>query len=153
MTCSCQFTIDNIVDESLSCRTSQYHIVYRAKVNLQVPVLEMDASDIVEIISSWVQTAPTITVSGFRVTVDPSCPTKLESDYEENCFVMSTTTTSSTLQRPLPSVQPSSPNEDNSKSSVAIVVGAIVAGVIVIVLIVVIFVITTLHCKLKSNYR
>ena len=152
MTCSCQFTIDNIVDESLSCRTSQYHIVYRAKVNLQVPVLEMDASDIVEIISSWVQTAPTITVSGFRVTVDPRCPTKLESDYEENCFVMSTTT-SSTLQGPLPSAQPSSPNEDNSKSSVAIVVGAIVAGVIVIVLIVVIVVITTLHCRLKSNYR
>ena len=141
MTCSCEFTADNIVEEMFSsCRTSTVNtIVYRAKVNLQVPVLEMDAKDIVEIISSWLQSAPYLVVNGLRVRIDPSCPTVLKSYDEEDCFEMSTTASSSSVA-----------NEDNSKSSFGIIVGASAAAVVFIILIVVI---TTLHCKLKSSYR
>ena len=139
MICSCQFTADNIVEEEFSsCRASAENtIVYRAEVRLQVPVLEMDVNDIVEIISSWVQTAPSFVVNGLRIRIDPSCPIVLESYDEEDCFVMSTTTSSSSVQGP----------------SVGIIVGATVAAVVIIILIVVIIVITTLHCRLKSSYR
>ena len=139
MICSCQFTADNIVEEEFSnCRASAENtIVYRAKVRLQVPVLEIDVNDVVEIISSWVQTAPSFVVNGLRIRIDPSCPIVLESYDEEDCFVMSTTTSSFSVQGP----------------SIGIIVGATVAAVVVIILIVVIIVITTLHCRVKSSYR
>ena len=139
MICSCQFTADNIVEEEFSsCRASAENtIVYRAEVRLQVPVLEMDVNDIVEIISSWVQTAPSFVVNGLRVRIDPSCPIVLESYNEEDCFVMSTTTSFSSIQGP----------------SVGIIVGATVAAIVIIILIVVIIMITTLRCRSKFSYR
>ena len=53
MMCSCNFNVDNIVEEVFSCRAStmdpnlEKTVVYRAKVTPQLPVSVTDANDIV----------------------------------------------------------------------------------------------------------
>ena len=158
--CSCNFNDDNIVEEVFSCRAStmdpnlENTVVYRAKVTPQLPVSVIDANDIVQIIGTWVQSAPSIAVNRLILNIDPNCPTILESFDAEDCLVITattTTTTASSVQLPLPTIQPSSVN-DNSKST-GIIVGATIAAIVVVVLAVVIVVLIILHCRLKSNYR
>ena len=127
-------------------------VVYRAKVTPQLPVSVIDANDIVQIIGNWVQSAPSITVNRLILNIDPNCPITLESFDAEDCSVI--TTISSSVQLPLPTVPPSSV-DDNSKSSesTGVIVGATIAAIVVVILAVVIIVLTILHCRLKSNYR
>ena len=170
MMCSCNFNVDNIVEEVFSCRAStmdpnlEKTVVYRAKVTPQLPVSVTDANDIVQIIRTWIQSAPSIAVNRLILNIDPNCPTTLESFDAEDCLVKTTTTTTTTsvaiitttttssIQLLLPTIQPSSV-DDNSKSSTGIIVGATIAAVVVIVLVVVIVVLTMFHCRLKSSYR
>jgi len=162
--CSCQFTVENIAEETFSCRASKLDpnfentVVYRAKITPQVLVSVLDANDILEIIETWVQSGATIVVNHLTLNIDPNCPTTLESFHTEDCFIMSTaavtTTTGTTMTR-----TPSLPTplltgvDDSSKSSVGIIIGVSVASVVVVVLVVIIVVITIFHCRLKSNYR
>ena len=102
MMCSCNFNIDNIVEEVFSCRASTMHpnlektVVYRAKVTPQLPVSVTDANDIVQIIRTWIQSAPSIAVNRLILNIDPNCPTTLESFDAEDCLVKTTTTSVAT---------------------------------------------------------
>lgn len=155
--CSCNFNDDNIVEEAFSCRASTVDpslkntVVYRAKVTPQVPVSMIDANDIVQIIGDWVQSAPSITVNRLIINIDPNCPITLESFDAEDCSGSVITTTSSSVQLPLPTIRPSS--ADNSKSSTGVIVGATIGAIVIVILAMVVVVLTVLHCRLKSNYR
>ena len=166
--CSCNFNSSNIVDAAFSCRAStmdpdlENTVVYRAKISPQVPVLIIDARDIVKIVENWIQSAPSITVNRLILNIDPNCPITLESLDAEDCVIIATTTSSiqptTTTSSRLPitttlNIQPTNQGDGNSESSTGIIVGATVAAIIAIILIVIIAVLTTLYCRLKSNYR
>ena len=118
MTCSCDFTIDKIVDGAFSCRSSQLEfentVVYRAKITPLVHVLVIDANDIEKIIEAWVQSGASVMINGLALNLDPNCTTTIESYDDEECAaVMPTTITTETLSPSVMStVQPSSVNGD-----------------------------------------
>jgi len=119
--------------------------VYRARVALQVPTSITDADNIVNVISKWVQSKPSVMVNKVILEVDPDCPAMLDSLTSDDCV---------TKTQPTDQVdQPSSSSSSSSSSlPVGIIVGAAVAGVVILLLIISIIVIVT-YRRRKSSYR
>ena len=68
-----------------SCRSSADAVVFRAEMKHYSYAEEYNASDFVEIISSWVENDASIVVDDSRLSVDPTCPTELESFEARDC--------------------------------------------------------------------
>ena len=83
--CSCDFTQSNIQNNEFSCRSIEDSVVFRAEVIYASFVYTAD--ELVEFISEWVQTAPSLVVgpARSRVDVDSSCPTELDSFLSKDC--------------------------------------------------------------------
>jgi len=78
--CSCQFNSSNIIDDIFSCQGQFKNIVvHQAMTTLQVPASITNADDIVNIISKWVQSNPSVTVNEVILDIDPECPAMLDS--------------------------------------------------------------------------
>ncbi|XP_065905337.1 hemicentin-1-like isoform X3 [Dysidea avara] len=115
--CSCTF---NIINETFSCRGSIGNfvdtVVFRARVSLQDSVITAD--DVVDDITNWVQSSPSISVAAVTLDVDPSCPAMLDSFNSADCVVVTTSSSSS-----LP---------------IGIIIGGATVGVVVVILIIII---------------
>ena len=145
MHCSCEFNSSTIIDDTFSCRGSQgdYEktVVFRAKITLPVPVSVSDADSIVDIISEWVQSNPSVTVDKVILEIDPGCPAMLESVTSDDCV------------NETPPPRQSSPSSSSSSSlPIGIIIGAVAAGVIVL-LIIIIIVGIVIYYRRKSTYR
>ena len=138
MRCSCEFTSSNIIDDTFSCRGSQGEfsntVVYRAIITLQVPASITDANNIVDLLSEWVESKPSVRVNRVTLDVDSDCPTILESFNSNDCEISSDGTSPSSL------------------SSVGIIVGTIVAAVVVVLLLITAVAII-MYRRHKSAYR
>ena len=143
MRCSCEFTSNNIIDDTFSCRGSQGEfrktVVYRAMIILQVPDSITDADDIVNDISQWVQTEPSVIVNGITLAIDPDCPAMLDSFDSNDCV----TETHSDQTNP-----PSS-----SSIPITIIIGAAVAIVVIILLVIIVVVVFVMYHRRMSKYR
>ena len=143
--CLCKFTNSNITDDAFSCRGSQGEfrnaVVYRAMITLQVPASITDADNIVNLLSDWVESKPSVAVNGLALAVDPNCPAMLDSFDSSDCVVPN---------------QANSPSSSSSQS-VGIIVGAIVwaivATVIAILLLITVIMIIIMYYRHKSSYR
>ena len=142
MKCSCEFTTSNIIDDAFSCRGSQGElgntVVYRAMITLQVPSLITDADDIVDVISDWVESKPSVTVNGLALAVDPNCPVMLDSFDSSDCVI---------------SNQASPLSSSSSSLSVGTIVGVVVAAIIAVLLLVTLIVVIIMYHRRKSSYR
>ena len=143
MRCSCEFTSNNVIDDTFSCRGSQGQfkntVVYRAMITLQVPASITDADNIVIVLSEWVGSEPSVRVNRVTLDIDSDCPTMLDSFNSNDC------------EAPSDGTNPSS--SSSSSSSVGIIVGAVVAAVVVILLLITTIVIIVMYRRHKSSYR
>ena len=126
--CSCAF---NIVDESFSCRGSkdgfENTVVFRARVAIQDP----NADDVVNNITNWVQSSPSISVDAVTLAIDPNCPAMLDSFHSPDC------------------VTPSS----SSPSKTGLIVGVVFGVVCLIILVIVIVVLIVLYQRRQASHR
>ena len=148
MRCSCEFTSNNIIDDTFSCQGSQGEfrntVVYRAMITLQVPASVTDADDIVTDINQWVQTKPRVGVNGVTLDIDPDCPTMLDSFAGDDCVT----------ETPPDQTNPSSSSSSSSSSSpFGIIIGVAVAVVIILILIIVVVIAIVVCRRHKSTYR
>jgi len=111
-------------------------------ITLQVPASITDADDIVNIISKWVQSNPSVTVNEVTLEIDPECPAMLDSVSSDDC--------ASKVVPPDQADQPSS-SSSSSSSLIGIVVGA--TAVLIIILIIIIVVAVIIYHRCKSKYR
>ena len=112
--CSCSFVTDIIRRYEFSCRGSVSSVVFRAELKYYSYTEEYTASDFVEIISSWVENGASLVFDDSRLSVDPTCPTYLESFEADDCQSSS----------PLPTSESPSP----SSSDNIIVIGGVAAA-------------------------
>ena len=137
----------NIVSETFSCQGAQGNfentVVFRANVTVQGPASIITANDIVNDISNWVQTSPSISVASVVLDIDPNCLAMPNSFNSPDCVVV-------TVQ---PTPSPSSPTSSSSSSSstIGIIVAVVVAVVIIIILLVIIVVL--MGRRKKASYR
>ena len=90
-------------------------------ITLPVPVSATDADDIVDLISDWIKSNPSVTVDKVILEIDPDCPAMLESVTADDCA----------SETPPP--RQSSPSSSSSSSlPVGIIIGIVVAAVIVL---------------------
>ena len=146
--CLCEFNSSNIIDDAFSCRGSlgefRNTVVYRAMVTLQVPALTIDANNIVEIISDWVISEPSVTVVRIALAVDPDCPAMLDSFDSKDCVTEGSTDKIN---------PPSSSTSSTTSSSVGIIIGIAVAVVSVILLLIITIVMVIMYRRKTSSYR
>ena len=116
--------------------------MFRAMITLPVPVSATDADNIVDVISNWVKSNPSVRVDEVILDIDPDCPAMLESVTADDCA----------SETPPP--RQSSPSSSSSSSSlpVGIIIGIVVAAVIVLLFIMIIVGIV-IYGRRKSSYR
>jgi len=102
-----------------------------------------DADDIVKILSDWVESMPSMTISGIALAIDPGCPAMLDS-FDSNDCVTEAPPTDQTNQTS------SSSSSSSLSSSTGITAGAVAAAVILLLIIVVLIILYQRH---KSRYR
>ena len=146
--CSCQFTTDNIISDTFSCRGSQEEfegtVVYRANITLQVPVSITDADDIVTFINQWIQDEPSVAVRGIALAVDADCPTVLDSFDSDDCVA----------EVPSNQTNPTSSSSSSSSLPLSAIAGAAAAAAVVVVIVLIIVIIIIVVCRRrKSTYR
>ena len=143
MRCSCELNFSNIVGDTFSCRGSQGDfentVVFRAMITLPVPASATDADNIVDLISDWVQSNPSVTVDKVILEIDPDCTAMLESVTADDCA----------SETPPPRQSSSS---SSSSLPVGVIIGGVVAAVIVLLLIIIIVGIV-IYRRRKSSYR
>ena len=147
MFCSCEFTTDNIIEDTFSCRGSQGEfsntVVYRAMITLQVPDTITDANDIVANIDQWVRTQPSVIVNGITLALDSECPAMLDSFNSDDCISEA-------------SSDKTNPSSSSSSSLISILIGAGAAAaaiVIMILLLIIVILIVMGFRKCKSTQR
>ena len=59
--------------------------MFRAMITLPVPVSATDADNIVDVISNWVKSNPSVRVDEVILDIDPDCPAMLESVTADDC--------------------------------------------------------------------
>jgi len=137
--CSCMFKIDG---EIFSCRGAQGNfentVVFRGRVTIQASASIVTAADVVNNISDWVKSSPSITVGLALLDIDSSCPAMLTSTDSDDCVVV-------TEQPP--------PSSSSDSSSIGIIVGAIIAAVVVILILVITVVVVLVYLRRKGSYR
>ena len=146
MFCSCEFTTNNIIEDTFSCRGSQGEfsntVVYRAMITLQVPDTITDANDIVAYIDQWVQTEPSVIVNGITLALDSECPAMLDSFNSDDCI----SETSSDQTNP----------SSSSSSAISILIGAGAAAVVIFIMILLLTIVVLIvvgYRKFKSTQR
>ena len=133
--CGCIFDIDN---ELFSCPESKGKIddavVFKARIVVRVPASVTDADDVVNYINDWVKLRQNITVTPSILTVDPGCPTQVDSTESKACVDIGQST-----------------NSDSSDGGV--IAGAIIAGVFVVIAILIIVVMIGIICIQRRRSR
>ena len=142
----CEFTTNNIINDTFSCRGSQGQfedtVVYRGRIIIQVPPPITDADDIIIELSEWVQTEPSVIVTGVTLYLDPSCPVLLDSFASPDCV---------TDIPPDQAIRPSS--SSSSSPSVGAIIGVAVAVVVIITILIIVILTIVMYRKRKSTYR
>ena len=130
--CSCTFAQDNIQNNEFSCRSIENTVVFRAEI--VYASLTFTATQLVDFISQWVQSAPSLIVgpSMSRLDVDTDCPTQLDSFLSEDCAAM---------------------NQGKTQSKGPIVGGALAGICAVLILSVLIIVVVFLKKRKQKSYR
>ena len=145
--CSCQFTTDNIISDTFSCRGSQGEfentVVYRANITLQLPVSITDADDIVTFINQWVQDESSVAVQGITLALDAGCPTVLDSFDSNDCVT----------EVPSNQTNPTSSSSSSSSLPLGGIVGAAVAALVVVIVLIIVITIIVVYRRRKSTYR
>ena len=114
--------------------------MFRAMITLSVPVSATDADNIVDLISDWIKSNPSVTVDKVILEIDPDRPAMLESVTADDCA----------SETPPP--RQSSPSSSSSSLPVGIIIGIVVAAVIVLLFIMIIVGIV-IYRRRKSSYR
>ena len=148
MYCSCEFTSNNIIEDTFSCRGSQEEfgntVVYRAMIILQVPGTITDANDIVANINQWVQSEPSVIVNGITLALDSGCPAMLDSFDSNDCIT----------EAPSDQTDPSSSSSSSSPISIIIGAGAAAGAIVIIILLLITVVVIIMgYRRCKSSYR
>ncbi|XP_065904076.1 cell adhesion molecule DSCAM-like [Dysidea avara] len=143
--CSCIF---EIVSDSFSCRGAQENfdntVVFRARVSAQGPASVITADDVVNDISNWVESSPSITIASVTLDVDLNCPAMLDSFNSPDCVIVT--------EQPTPSTSSPTSSSSNNSSPIGIIAGAAIAVVVIVILLVIIVVLIVMYRKRKASY-
>ena len=91
--CNCELTGENIETGLFSCGQQDHQIIYRAHI---LGTLNYSALDLVSLIHSWIVSGKAyITVNSFRMQLDPTCPSRLDTLNDPECSFVEVTTTAS----------------------------------------------------------
>ena len=84
--CFCNFTSANVIANVFSCITSTDEVVFKAEL---IYADTVSGDELVQVISQWADGMPSIIYDGTLLSVDPTCPTELESLFAEDCVASS----------------------------------------------------------------
>ena len=119
-TCNCGFSDNNIETGYFSCGQQDHQIIYRAHI---LGTGNYSAIGLVELLQNWIQSNRAyVVVNNFRMQLDPTCPTRLDTLEDPECPVVTqtpptiVTTTSPTTEKPtLPKTKPISTTEKQTQ--------------------------------------
>ena len=88
--CNCGFTDANIETGFFSCGQKDHQIIYRAHI---LGIANYSATDLVTLLQNWILTNRAfVTLNNFRMQLDPTCPTKLDTLDDPECPIIDITT-------------------------------------------------------------
>lgn len=140
--CRCNISPRNIESDAFSCGQLNHQIIYRGRI---LGTSNYSAIDLVELLQSWISTRQAfITINSFRMQLDPTCTTRLDTIDDTDCPVSplaitttkaTTKTTTAGMKDATTTAEKIDPNNAAQVSSVgAGEVGGIIIGVIIAVL-------------------
>ena len=146
--CHCRLTDVNIETGFFSCGQQDHQIIYRAHI---LGTRNYSAIDLVDLLQSWVRSSKAyIRINSFRLQLDPTCPSQLDTLDDPECPVIKVTTpkpmeTDKPIENPTPAAVPHSKN--------AAEIGGLFVSVIIAVLFIVIIVFGIFYCcrKIKPS--
>ena len=100
--CNCSFTDANIETGFFSCGQKDHQIIYWAHI---LGTANYSATDLVTLLQNWIQTNRAfVTLNNFRMQLDPTCPTKLDTLDDQECPIIDITTTSPPPSQTTPTI-------------------------------------------------
>ena len=125
--------MNDIIDMQLIDCGSESVIVYRARLE---GTSQTDSSSLISLIEDWVNTGPSLIVTGILMKVDSECAVAISSLSDGECIQISTD---------------SSPSSTSSSQTSSAIIGGVVATVIVITVGVVIVIVSVLVFKARQT--
>ena len=130
--CNCELTGENIETGLFSCGQQDHQIIYRAHI---LGTINYSASDLVDLIHSWIVSSKAyITINNFRMQLDPTCPSRLDTLDDPECPVVGVATTST-------ETKPTDAVKGKSEKMTAAEKGGIYVGVTIVILLIIVIVI------------
>ena len=128
-----------------SCRGSTSAVVFRAELKYYSYTEKYTASDFAEIVSSWVENGASLVVDNSRLSIDPTCPTELESFEADDCVTLS------------PSVTQSPSGTAMTQPGASVVIGGVAGALCFLVLVVIAvlsiaFIVAIMRSKRKKAF-
>ena len=137
--CYCVFEVDS---ETFSCRGAQGNfentVVFRARITVQGHA-SIFAADVVNDITNWTLSSPSIPVAAVTLAIDPNCPVMLDSFNSADCVIVTE--------------QPTSSSTNSSSSPVGIIAGTVAAALIAICIAIVAVILIVGYCRRRVNSR
>lgn len=139
--CKCDISNRNIQDDAFSCGQLDHLIIYRGRI---LGSRDYSALGLVELMQSWVSTQQAfLTVDSFRMQVDPTCSTRLDTINAPDCPLggdHQVTTPTPTAPSPTTPSVPTTSETKTSQPKVESVrggeVGGIIIGVVIVILLI-----------------
>lgn len=83
--CNCGLTEQHIISGVYSCGQQPHQIIYRAQI---LGTNNYSAVDLVGLLQRWIQSGTSyIVIQPFRMSLDPTCPTRLDTLDDPECLV------------------------------------------------------------------
>jgi len=159
--CSCSFTDANIETGFFMCGVEDHQILYRAHI---IGTSDYSAADLVELLQNWVASGKAfVTVSSFRMLLDSTCSTRLDTLNSAECstddFVTTPTTSAPEKTDPFNGGGKSQVQTENGKTgsqtngiSLAALAGLLVGFFIILVIVIlIVLVIVAAFWKLNKS--
>ena len=129
LACKCDISISNIQSDTFSCGQLDHLILYRGQI---FGSNDFSSSGLLNIMQSWVSSnQATLVIDSFRMPLDPSCPTPLNSLMAPDCPLGAKGTQHHVF---FPTSVPTSSSSQQQQVVRPGEVGGIIVGVVIIVL-------------------
>ena len=122
-TCNCGFSDDNVLSNFFICGQQDHQIIYRAQI---IGTGNYSAIALAELLQNLIQTDMAyVTINYFKLKLDPTCPTRLDTFDDPECptTTVETSTSPTTIKATAPKTKPESttskptqPSKDTDKT-------------------------------------
>ena len=138
--CNCGLTDANIETGLFSCGQKDHQIIYRAHI---LGTSNYNAINLVDMLQSWIRSGRAyVRINTFRLQLDPTCPSRLDTLYDPECGVVDIPTPPKPTEppaktdKPLPIFGQPSHARISAANIGGIFVGAVIAVLLLLILIV-----------------